>query len=281
MARLHAHIVAVCGAILFNSTAGRAMQLALPSTGTDAAGNVLAGGSADPHYTVFGPGIPVAGLAAVYSPQNIFPGWVPNDAHSAWIGWSDNSTTSPYGDYIFELQFSMIGFDPATASLSGSWAADQFGSIRLNGHSTGISLADGNWNGASAPNLTPFTISSGFTTGTNVLDFTVNEPDNFDGLRVRNLALTVNPAVLLSDYNDNGVVDAPDYVLWRDTLGSTSNLTADGDRNGKIDAGDYDIWRANFAAHLGNGSLAASVVPESPGLPLTLLVAAMIRRRHD
>ena len=39
----------------------------LPSTGTDASGNELPGGSADPHYSVTGPGRPGGGPAVVYS----------------------------------------------------------------------------------------------------------------------------------------------------------------------------------------------------------------------
>jgi hypothetical protein len=49
------------------------------------------------------------------------------------------------------------------------------------------------------------------------------------------------------DYNRNGVVDAPDYVVWRKSLGQPNvNLVADGNGNGQIDVGDYDVWRANF-----------------------------------
>src|SRR4051812_37671855 len=114
--------------VLFVTSRALAVQVSLPSTGTDAPGSTLPGGSNDSHYTVTGPGVAVAAPAKVYSPQNVWPQWVPNDAHSAWIGWSDNSTTSPYGNYTFELTFDLTGFVPSTASLSGSWAADQFGS---------------------------------------------------------------------------------------------------------------------------------------------------------
>ncbi len=34
------------------------------------------------------------------------------------------------------------------------------------------------------------------------------------------------------DYNGNGVVDAADYTIWRDTLGSTTDLRANGDNYG-------------------------------------------------
>jgi hypothetical protein len=51
------------------------------------------------------------------------------------------------------------------------------------------------------------------------------------------------------DYNNNGIVDAADYVVWRDTLGEfviNFGDGADGDESGIIDEGDYDFWRARF-----------------------------------
>jgi hypothetical protein len=55
-------------------------------------------------------------------------------------------------------------------------------------------------------------------------------------------------APLTADYNGNGNVDAADYTVWRDTLGSMTNLAADGNANGEIDPGDYDTWKENFGA---------------------------------
>lgn len=50
------------------------------------------------------------------------------------------------------------------------------------------------------------------------------------------------------DYNRDGTVDASDYTVWRDNLGSTTDLLADGNGNGVIDQADYISWRANFGA---------------------------------
>ena len=78
------------------------------------------------------------------------------------------------------------------------------------------------------------------------------------------------------DYNQNGVVDAPDYVLWRKTLGQAgANLVADGNGDGKIDDGDYDIWRANFGKSIALGATGSGsgAVPEPATLSLTLLAA--------
>src|SRR5262249_51943248 len=56
------------------------------------------------------------------------------------------------------------------------------------------------------------------------------------------------PAVVFGDYNQNGVVDSADYVVWRNTLGNSVALFsgADGDGDGTIDQDDYGVWRAHF-----------------------------------
>jgi len=58
--------------------------------------------------------------------------------------------------------------------------------------------------------------------------------------------LLATPTVLEGDYNRDGTVNAADYTVWRDQLGTEgTNLVADGNRNGTIDQGDYDVWRTN------------------------------------
>lgn len=70
---------------------------------------------------------------------------------------------------------------------------------------------------------------------------------------------------LQGDYNLNGVVDAPDYVLWRKSLGQSGiALVADGNNDHTISQADYDIWRTHLGQTLGGGSGAIlnSEVPE-------------------
>ena len=78
---------------------------------------------------------------------------------------------------------------------------------------------------------------------------------------------------ILGDYNGDCTVDAANYVVWRDTLGSTTNLAADGSGNGFIGASDYTFWRARFGNTAGSGSGAA--VPEPKSL-LLVLVGVML-----
>jgi hypothetical protein len=54
----------------------------------------------------------------------------------------------------------------------------------------------------------------------------------------------------LGDYNLNGKVDAADYTVWRDTLGSTEDFRANGNNEGDsedlIDFADYEVWKEHF-----------------------------------
>lgn len=75
------------------------------------------------------------------------------------------------------------------------------------------------------------------------------------------------------DYNQNGVVDAADYIVWRKTLGQTgAGLAADGDGNQKIDSGDYQVWRIHFGQTGGSG--AGIAVPEASASILLFLAVA-------
>jgi hypothetical protein len=89
----------------------------------------------------------------------------------------------------------------------------------------------------------------------------------------------VHPGMLAGDYNGDGVVDAADYTVWRDTFGSTTSLAADGNHDSKIDQGDYDFWKSRFGATMGAGSGAA--VPEPATFTLLAVAAAIFgcRRR--
>jgi glucose/arabinose dehydrogenase len=76
------------------------------------------------------------------------------------------------------------------------------------------------------------------------------------------------------DFNSDGMVDAADYVVWRNTLGqSGADLAADGDGNDVVEQADYNIWRSRFGKLNSAGAGAAAAVPE-PGATGLLFVAA-------
>lgn len=82
------------------------------------------------------------------------------------------------------------------------------------------------------------------------------------------------------DYNYDGLVDAADFAVWRDTLGLSGNgLPADGDGSGVIDAADYQIWNANFGAGAPLAGPHATPEPAAAVLALLGTLAVLARRR--
>jgi hypothetical protein len=74
-------------------------------------------------------------------------------------------------------------------------------------------------------------------------------------------AFEAQPNPLSGDYNYSGVVDTADVIVWRKTLGSTTDLRADGNGDGIVNDADWQVWRANF------GRTAASEEPPASGYP--------------
>jgi hypothetical protein len=97
-----------------------------------------------------------------------------------------------------------------------------------------------------------------------VLPLTLDDNENI----TFTLPLAPGPA---GDYNDDGTVDAADFVVWRDG-GPLLNETAS---PGVVDQADFDAWRANFGATAGQGARTAAI-PEPAGLLLAALSAALL-----
>jgi hypothetical protein len=76
---------------------------------------------------------------------------------------------------------------------------------------------------------------------------------------------------ITGDHNEDGTVDAADYVVWRKTDNSTAG---------------YNDWRTNFGATLGPGGGSGSAQPAAIPEPTTMLmlltataIAGIPRRR--
>jgi hypothetical protein len=175
--------LSVAVAILILAGAAYAGPIAIFNTGVNGSGTPLANGTiGDSHYTLIS--VPSGGTAIqVLTSAGGFPipPWLADDAVSAWIGPNNNEDDfGPAGSFTYRTTFTLSGFNPATASLVGKWATDDFGTnILLNGVSTGN--ASGGFSSWSA-----FTINSGFVAGVNTLDFVVSNgiADGPTGLRV-------------------------------------------------------------------------------------------------
>ncbi len=82
--------------------------------------------------------------------------------------------------------------------------------------------------------------------------------------------LSVVSAGIPGDYNNNGTVDAADYVLWRNG-GPLQNDATVG-----VQPADYDVWRAHFGQTAGSGlgTNTNATVPEPTTLVLLMFAAA-------
>jgi hypothetical protein len=157
------------------------------NTGVNDSRAVLDDGSPDTHYKlVLNPNDPST-TTPVVEDSTLFPivagPWIANSDKSKWIAPMVDTTTAAPGDYTYELDLDLTGYDPATAFIAGSWATDNAGSLFLNGADTGFT----------SPNLdsfSTFNITNGFISGMNKLEFRVNNAGTavgWTGLRVENL----------------------------------------------------------------------------------------------
>jgi serpin B len=68
------------------------------------------------------------------------------------------------------------------------------------------------------------------------------------------------PPPLAGDFNEDGIVDAADYIVLRNNLGAVYSQA------------DYDVWRANFGRVAGSGAEALSGMPAVPEPTTTFII---------
>jgi hypothetical protein len=199
------------------------------------------------------------------------------------------------GTLNLTTRFLVNGTDGTFAfELGGTTAGTQYDQLRVDGAvilggTLAVSLADLG-NGTFAP-------SSGdaFTliTATEEIGGTFDQlllPGGFQWNVMYNnnsVVLSLMGAGLAGDYNQNGIVDAADFIVWRHSMGDTgSSLPADGNRDQIVNQDDYLVWRSNFgktSTASGSSVIAAAGVPEPAGQVLGLFAAcglAINRKRR-
>lgn len=107
-----------------------------------------------------------------------------------------------------------------------------------------------------------------------VIDPIVDLEVDFDAIALD--ASPFDPTDLIGDYNNDGLVDGADYVLWRDRLGSYQLLPND-PIGGQVSMAHYAQWRSHHGESAGGGS--STLLDGADGVPepasLCTLIAAL------
>ncbi len=84
------------------------------------------------------------------------------------------------------------------------------------------------------------------------------------------------------DYNNDGIVNAADYTVWRDNLGAAAGTLVNDPNPGVIGAAQYATWKSNFGATLPpSASPSTATVPEpSTSILLSLFALGVSCRCH-
>jgi len=171
----------------------------------------LATGATDPNFTLV-PSTPLGtvtgGVTSSQGYPNLvvtkagappFPSWTPDvPGHAYWISpkVTYGGTPDPVGKFIFQETFDLDPslYNASTAVITGTWAEDNYGlGIYLNGVQEVGQVGSPTVNAYGSPS--PFTISSGFQSGINTLDFVVDNTGGATGLFVNITSATASSVV--------------------------------------------------------------------------------------
>lgn len=188
----------------------------------------------------------------------------------------------PGSTALFLDDFTMSGASQLLLSLGGTDDQTEIGEVEVAGEALlagdlAISLVDG-FMPAAGDTFQLVTAAKGLGSSLDLIE-PPGLPSNLawmlDVVNGNSLVLSVIEAVLAGDYNANGVVDAADYTIWRDSRGQTgTGLAADGNNDGVVNDADYLVWKNGFGAAASRAG-DAGAVPE-PGTFWLALGAAFL-----
>lgn len=128
-----------------------------------------------------------------------------------------------------------------------------------------------------------FDLGSAFVAGSESRDLEFLFHIVGDELGFEGVVRYIESVALPGDFNDDGVIDAGDYVYWRDNLGAPESVLPAGssDGNGTVDVGDYVLWKTNFETSNLGASVVTTQVPEPRVVQLlcgALAIAALFQK---
>ena len=178
-------VLAAVAAFVSAGQANAGVITSLYNTGVNGAGVSLPDSTlGDPHYSLVSvPGGTSDLLVRTSAGGYPIPPYFGDSPRSAWIGPNnDHQVDGPVGLYDYQTTFNLTGFNPLTASIKGGWSSDNDGvKILLNGVDTGNPATNF---AQFSIGFAPFSISGGFKSGWNTLDFIVNNGGGPTALRV-------------------------------------------------------------------------------------------------
>jgi hypothetical protein len=238
----------------------------------------LTGGSSEAAWTT----LTATGNGQAHDP--IGTSWANSSSSTSYL--YTESTTSPNARFDFQLvsgamlnqpglQLAPDTSDPLTGNFPSSqypYAYEVFGN-------NGTTALNGFTNAAGNTSLND--LANAQTVLNDMMEPYSGNSNNFVGSD--HLPVVADYVVSLhvpGDFNSDGIVNAADYTIWRNTEGQTgANLAADatgpsGTPDGVVDNLDYQFWVSHFGQTSGAGAQSGSTVPE-PGT-LTLLIGGCL-----
>ena len=187
---------------LVSATAPAATITTLYNTGVDASGVSVADNTPDIHWSLVAPGAQVGAPLVVAAAGGFpIPPWLGDSPTSAWVGTLNPTALGPTDitrEYHYQTTFSLAGFDPSTAIISGQTSQDNnLLDVLINGNSAGISESAVSFGGWTAFNFDAADIAF-LNGGNNTLTFivqsaTTNGTEDYTSLRVEFLTKEASP----------------------------------------------------------------------------------------
>jgi len=154
--------------VLSMQTAVWAANLTVHNTGVNSSNVLVAAGGQASFWTLSAkPSGAVETLGS--NPFRFNCCYFADTSNAAWVAPQASGNAGLNGIYIYDLVVDLTGFDPTTASISGTFGTDNDGSISVNSNAPAATTCF-----ACFGSPTAFTISSGFVAGLNTIHLSVN-----------------------------------------------------------------------------------------------------------
>jgi T5SS/PEP-CTERM-associated repeat protein len=91
------------------------------------------------------------------------------------------------------------------------------------------------------------------------------------------VALVTTAPILAGDYNNDGVVNAADYTVWRNNFGAPAGTLLNDADGGEIGPAQYATWKDSFGnASTGSGASSSAAVPEPSAIQLLIVALVFV-----